>query len=157
MAGCSSSGDSDAATATAPPQKPASSSGLGQTLEAYSKVLLVGEPSASYGYLSATCKQTWAPEAWANYVTSYRKQLLLQSQTQLEELKVIDIETRNVSDTGGEATATIAKPDGSPALPPGEDEDGKRWSHYVYEDGAWRVADCPTFGTTTTTTAPAPS
>jgi len=144
VSACRDGGDGGGGGDAAGPAAPATSEGLEASVAAFGAALFEGDDAAAYAALSAACRQRWTEEEWAARSAAIRASVPGDAGSD-EPVRVAEVRTRNVTATEAEAATELVTPGG---VPTGPDPDTS-WARWVYEDGRWRLDDCPRLGSGT--------
>ena len=112
----------------------ATPAGLRATAIAWSKAFLTGTVTDIESLESTNCRTSPKPSVAARYLRGMRAGLEHYLGTPLGSIRIVRVQVRNVTATGGEAEVQYDLPEAKT----GNDN----WVGYTYQDGQWRVADC---------------
>lgn len=122
--------------------QPATEDGLRSVAQAANEELWTGDPKEAYRYFTAECRDQLSYGEFAGQLAFGKAFLAGWMQIEVDDIEVEAVEVRNVADGHGE-TLTKLRSKADPDLNLNSDED--EWTPWVYEDGAWRSANCDEF------------
>lgn len=136
---CSSGSSSDGSTQKVPlPPAGTTTADLQATATAWAKAFLVGSVDDMKALEGPECasqdETTVAPRIVAAYLKGMRAGLRAHIGRDLDEIRIVRVETRNVTSTTGDALVIYDLP---------RDKVGNdNWVSYAVHGGRWKVADC---------------
>lgn len=137
VAACS--GEDSSVTSGGPATQAADEAGLRAAVTKAGEGLLASDASATYELLSKECQAKVSKSEWAAQLLIGVGFLEAFAEVKLKDLKVGEVEVRNVTGSTGDARFAIVKQDGTEPL---GSEGEQSWDTWIYEDGAWRTENC---------------
>lgn len=115
--------------------------GLESAAREFGNSLFGGDTDRAYELLAADCRDQVSKDELQQTMAVAAVFIKGFYNVDLDEIKVDDIETRNVEDGAGEVMLTIK----AAGIDSDELNADPTWDRWVYEDGGWKAAECEQF------------
>jgi hypothetical protein len=117
--------------------QPDTEAGLRVAVEASTEALLAGDTDVLYGFLTEECRDTIDRQEFAEQMTLGMAFLAGFAEVDLDELEITEVLIEDFDGTTAMAGPVVDLPSGEGLF--GEQD----LSPWVYEDGGWKLDDCP--------------
>jgi hypothetical protein len=137
LGACGDDGSDEEEAAVEGPTMDNSEETLISYVEEFQEGSLVDADADTYPTLSAECQAKWTPSDWEANAGAWRSAIEQNTNLSAEELQIDRVEVQEIDEdsatvvvTWADASGTVLDGLGGPA-------------EWVYEDGGWRTASCP--------------